>query len=409
MSIKNKKKKKKKLVNNNEIGDSSFSTFEVVIIIIISVVFGMITGYVITYGNSTLSVIRSHSGLLEISKAYGNILDNYYGEVDEDELSKGAIKGMLSVLEDPYTQFLDETTTDEFNESVSGTYVGIGISTEFVDNYNKIISIVDGGPGDKAGLKVGDFIIKVDNIDCSNMLPGELTDIITGEIGSSLSITIRRDGKEKNIQITREIIEVQNVIGKIIDDNIGYIQIKLFSANSYKQFSSLLDNYSEMGITSLIIDLRNNPGGHLLQTKEILELFFNKKTVLYQLEDNNKIVKVTSSKNNKVTIPVVLLINNSTASSAEVFVACFKDNYSNVTIVGTNSYGKDSVQKTLTLNSGSSIKFTTQKWYTPKGSSVADTGIDPDRIVIQDSKYYASYSDLDDSQLQEAINILNKK
>ncbi len=411
-----KKKKKKKKKKNKSIkntfskgfeNESRFTLIEVIIIILISVVFGIIIGYLLTYGNSNLSRVRSDTNLGEVVSTYNNIVDNYYGKLDEKKLSESAIKGMISSLDDPYSSFLDEGSTDSFNESVDGEYVGIGVTVAYEEDYNYIVSMIDNGPGEKAGLKVGDIILSIDGNDCHNLYPSELNKLIDGKIGTKVTVKIKRNDNEKEFSIKRDVIEIQNVSSKIYN-GIGYIIINIFSSNSYDQFSKELKKLEKKKIDSLIIDLRDNPGGHLIQARKILNLFFNKKTVLYQIEKEGSKEKVYAMDNKTKKYPIVILINGETASSAEVVAACFQDNYKKINIVGTNSYGKGDVQKSLSLNSGTSIKFTVEKWLTSKGKSVTDKGITPDTVIEQSTKYYVNYLEEDDIQLDEAIKILKE-
>ncbi len=404
---KNKKKKNQKVFVSSFDGDSRFSIFEVIIIILISVIFGIIIGYLLTYGNSNLSRVRSDTNLGEIVSTYNNIVDNYYGKVDEDKLSESAIKGMISSLDDPYSMYLDESSTDSFNESVDGSYTGIGISVEFDGEYNRVISINKKGPSYNI-LQEGDIILEIDGNDCHMIYPEAMNEFINGKAGTSLDIKIKRNEEELQYSIKREVIEIENVTGKVINKNIGYIKINIFSSNSYDQYAKTIKKLEKKNIKSLIIDVRDNPGGHLGQAQKLLELYFPKKTVLYQTESNGSKKKVYSTTNETRDYPVVLLINGETASSAEVLVACFKDNYKKATVLGTNSYGKGNVQKSLALSNGTSIKFTIEKWYTPKGKNVNEKGIEPDVIVEQSTMYYVDYLEENDTQLQEAINILKK-
>jgi len=394
----NYKKKKKSSIDV----ESNFSLFEVIIIILISVIFGIIIGYLITYSNSNLSRVRSDTYLGEIVSTYNNIVDNYYDKVDKESLTESAIKGMINSLGDPYSQYLDEESTSTFNESVDGEYVGIGITTSFMNEYNYINSILEDGPASKVGLQVGDIILSINNKDCHNVYPKDLNEMITGKIGTSVKIKILRGEEEFTYSIKRSVIEIKNVTGRVIDNNIGYIKIDIFSSNSYEQFVSTLNDLEGKKIKSLIIDIRDNPGGHLGQARRVLDLFFDKKTVLYQTEINGAKKKIYAEDSDSRSYPVVLLINHETASSAEVVAACFKDNYKDVHLIGNDTYGKGNVQKSVSLNSGTSIKFTIEKWLTPKGKSVTDVGVRPDIYVLED-EYYDLESD---TILQEAINIL---
>lgn len=408
---KRKKNKKGKLGQHHFIGeDSRFSLIEVVVIVLLSVIFGIIIGYLLTYGNSNLSKVRGRTHLGEIVNTYNNIVDNYYDDIDEGKMSQYAIKGMLSSLDDSYAAFFDEQTTDNFNESVDGEYVGIGITTILIDQYNQIVSIADYSPAAKAGLKVNDIVLSVDGFNCNNMDSQKLYHMINdGSIGSSLKVDVLRDSVKMSFVLKRDIIEIQNVTSKVIDEDdykIGYIKIDLFSSNSSEQFSHHLEKLENQKIDSLIIDLRNNPGGHLSQTKDILSMFFPKKTILYKVEKKGKIHNIYSLNSVSRRYPIAVLVNEETASSAEVVASCFQENYKKIHIVGTNTYGKGNVQKTFSFSDGSSMKFTIESWLTSKGNNVNGVGIEPDVIVEQDPSYYVQYTDEDDSQLQTAITLL---
>ena len=413
MGKSNKKKKKKKKGKNslfhNLENESNFSLFEVIVIIFISVIFGVIIGYMLTYGNSNLSRVRSDTNLGEVVRTYNSIVDNYYNEVDEEELAESAIKGMVSSLQDPYSAFLDEDSTSSFNESVDGQYVGIGITIESRNGYSEIISVVEDGPADKAGLKVDDVILSIDDHDCKNLSSTQISELVDGEVGTTLKMKVLRDEKEKTFTVTRRVVEIQNVTGDTYEVNgkkIGYLKINVFSSNSYSQFVTELNYMEKKKIKGLILDLRDNPGGHLNQARDILSLFFDKNTVLYQIASKGSKKKVYATMDDVRNYPIVVLINHETASSSEVVASCFKDNYKNVHIVGTNSYGKGNVQKSLSLGMGTSVKFTIEEWLTPKGESVSGKGISPTLYLEQDPEYFTTYEEEKDVQLQKAFSLL---
>ena len=192
------------------------------------------------------------------------------------------------------------------------------------------------------------------------------------------------------------------------NQKIGYIHIHIFSSHAFTQFQAALKELENQKIDSLIIDVRDNPGGHLAQARNILSLFFDKKTLLFQTESNGKRTKVYSTTAEKRDYPIIILMNQDTASAAEVLVACFQENYKNYHVVGVNSYGKSHVQKSLTLNSGSSIKFSIEKWLTPSGKIISETGLVPDVVVEQSPVYYVDQTVENDAQLQKAISIIKE-
>ena len=413
---KSKKKSDKKLKMENFFNilnfdldnDSKFSIFEVVIIIFISIVFGMIVGYVLTYTRSPLGSVKSNSKLSEIISTYNSIKDNYYKEIDEDTLVNAAVSGMIGSLDDNYSNYMDSSTTDSFNESVEGSFVGIGITIMYDGEYNKIIAVDDKGPSNKI-LKVDDLIVKVSGKDVRGIYGDDLKKLIRGKVGTAVKIKVLRNNKYLTFSIKRTNIEIETVKSNYFDvesKRIGYLDVDVISSNTYKQFNKNLKRLENKNIDSLIIDLRDNPGGHLSQTKEILSMFFNKKTVLYQLKDKDTKKKIYSSSNETRSYPIVILVNDGSASASEIITSCFMENYNNIKVVGTTTYGKGTVQQSHQLSTGTSIKYTVQEWLTSSGKSINEKGIKPDEELLMNSEYYSNPTYNTDNQLQKAIEIL---
>lgn len=413
---KSKKKSDKKLKMENFFNilnfdldnDSKFSIFEVVIIIFISIVFGMIVGYVLTYTRSPLGSVKSNSKLSEIISTYNSIKDNYYKEIDEDTLFNAAVSGMIGSLDDNYSNYMDSSTTDSFNESVEGSFVGIGITIMYDGEYNKIIAVDDKGPSNKI-LKVDDLIVKVSGKDVRGIYGDDLKKLIRGKVGTAVKIKVLRNNKYLTFSIKRTNIEIETVKSNYFDvesKRIGYLDVDVISSNTYKQFNKNLKRLENKNIDSLIIDLRDNPGGHLSQTKEILSMFFNKKTVLYQLKDKDTKKKIYSSSNETRSYPIVILVNDGSASASEIITSCFMENYNNIKVVGTTTYGKGTVQQSHQLSTGTSIKYTVQEWLTSNGKSINEKGIKPDEELLMNSEYYSNPTYNTDNQLQKAIEIL---
>ena len=413
---KSKKKSDKKLKMENFFNilnfdldnDSKFSIFEVVIIIFISIVFGMIVGYVLTYTRSPLGSVKSNSKLSEIISTYNSIKDNYYKEIDEDTLVNAAVSGMIGSLDDNYSNYMDSSTTDSFNESVEGSFVGIGITIMYDGEYNKIIAVDDKGPSNKI-LKVDDLIVKVSGKDVRGIYGDNLKKLIRGKVGTAVKIKVLRNNKYLTFSIKRTNIEIETVKSNYFDvesKRIGYLDVDVISSNTYKQFNKNLKRLENKNIDSLIIDLRDNPGGHLSQTKEILSMFFNKKTVLYQLKDKDTKKKIYSSSNETRSYPIVILVNDGSASASEIITSCFMKNYNNIKVVGTTTYGKGTVQQSHQLSTGTSIKYTVQEWLTSNGKSINEKGIKPDEELLMNSEYYSNPTYNTDNQLQKAIEIL---
>lgn len=402
MKNKGKSSKKKKRKNKKNTDNYTFSIIEVVIFMFISIIFGIVVGYIVTYSSSSLKSIREYPELKEIVDTYISVKKNYYKEINDRKFSDAAIKGMIDYLDDPNTVFLDNESTDDFNVSVSGSYVGIGATVLYDEGKNIIEEVNVNGPADKAGLKAGDVMISINGYNCYDVPTDDIQKYFGGEVGSKIKIKVDRDGKEKTFIVTKDIIDVKNISSNIynLDNNkVGYLKINMFSKNIYNQFKNELDYLEKNDINNLVIDLRKNPGGHLSETRKILNLFFKKNTVLYKIDNGKKITDFKDNTSEYRTMPVYLLVDSSSASSSEVFASCFRNNYPKVYIVGGNTYGKGTVQKTQSLLSGTSIKYTTERWLTSKGKSIDGTGIKPDYEV----EYSTSDSDVD-SQLQFVLD-----
>lgn len=386
--------------------DNGFSTLEVIIIIFVAIFFGVVIGCVLSSSRTFGTLVDSEAK--EIITTYENIVENYYDEIDKKQLLDAAVSGMISILDDPYSVYMDSEDTESFNETVDGSFVGIGTTVEWTDGKFKIIEVLSDSPAEKAGIKVNDYIIKIGKEYVDKLSLEEVSNKIRGKKGTSVSITVKRDNEELDFKLKRDVVDLLSVATNVFGD-VGYIYISSFASNTSNQFKDAYIELEKKKIKSLIIDVRNNPGGRLGQVNNILDLFFDKKTVLYQIETKGKIEKVTAKKSNSLNIPVVVLVNHNTASAAEILAACFKDNYSNATVVGSVTYGKGTIQKAIELSSGSSIKYTTQKWLTPKGKWINELGVIPDEVVDQSEEYVNEPNNDNDVQLQMAIEILTEK
>ena len=384
---------------------TSFSIYEVIGIIVISILFGVVVGYVIMYSRYPANQVGNNKALREVVETYQEIANYYYGGMSEAALSEGAIKGMIQSLNDANSNFMNQDVTNSFNETVDGSFVGIGVVIQYKDDYNEVVEVYENGPAEKAGIKVGDVLLKVDGQDIKGVYGDKVASLVRGKTDTMVEITVKRDEKEKTIKVKRGVVELQSVSSDVInyeDRNIGYIKITTFSDNTSKQFSGALGKIEE-SIDSLVIDVRDNPGGHLQQVTDILSVFFSKGKVLYQIESKEKKDKVTSLTKESRDYPVMVLINRGSASASEILASCFKDNYPNAKVIGITSYGKGTVQKSVSLRSGNSFKYTTQKWLTAKGEWIDGKGVVPDIEVTQSNEYLQNPVYENDVQLQEAF------
>ena len=389
---------------------SGFNFSEVIIIMIIAIMFGFLLGNIV---NFVVFNDKSSNGdeLDELVTTYNNIIDNYYEDVDKEELIDAGIQGMINYLDDPYATYFSGDASQNFNEELEGTYEGIGVEVMLKDGIISVGNVFDGSPASKVGVKIGDVITKVNDTDVTGKSLTEVVNMISGSDTKSSKLTVTRDGEELSFELSKETIETPIVDSEIYENNnkkIGYIKIDIFNSNSYKQFNDALKKLEKKNIKGLVIDVRDNPGGYLSEVKSILSLFLNKKQVLYQLQTKTETEKVYGTKKSiDRDYPVSVIINDESASASEILASAFKESYGSH-VVGINSYGKGTVQSASDLNSGDTIKYTVQKWLTPDGNWVNDIGVVPtDRVetVLKDGETL-NYDN--DTMLQTAISVVSE-
>ncbi len=383
----------------------TFNFIELISIIIVSLFLGAIVGNIITYDKENIVFNSVPEELDEFVSTYNTINNSYYKKISKDKLLDAAIEGMLSSLDDPYSEYMNKTDSTEFNETVNGEYDGIGITIISDNDEVKIVSVFDNSPAKKVGLKAGDKIAAINDENVANKNTEQITKLIKNS--KKVKIKVIRDNEEKEYTIKKGTVDIPSVTSKMIDkDNkIGYISISIFSSNTYKEFNKALEKLEKNNMKALVIDVRNNPGGHLDQVSDIIDLFLNKNDVMYQIKNNKKKKKVYAATNSKRKYKIAVLINKNSASASEILAAALKDSY-NSSVVGVNSYGKGSVQKQYKLANGSSIKYTVKKWYTPKGESIDKKGVEPTEVIDQSEDYFNDPSIDNDTQLQKAIEIV---
>ena len=408
----NKKVKEKKIeiVNDNKTKEKElYTSKEVIIVMIFSIGIGILMcfgGISIITGKNYLAVTKD---LKKVVDTYYAIVDNYYGELDRDKLIDGAVEGMISSVGDTFTSYSDTDSTSSFDETINGSYEGIGCTVATLeDGTISVIDMFEDSPSYKAGLKVGDIILKVDGESYEGKNSNDISNYIKNSGKSKIVLTVKRDSEEKDISINLSKVEIPHVSGKVIEQDskkIGYIKISLFASNSYKQFKNKLDELEKSNIDDLIIDVRDNSGGYLSSVTDICNLFLDKGKVIYQLEDSKGKVKKKDTTKEKRKYDIVVLINDGSASASEILASAIKESYGG-DIVGTNSYGKGTVQQTKKLLDGSMIKYTTQKWLTPDGNSINEVGVTPTKVVELNEEYLNNPTTENDNQLQEAIKLI---
>ena len=385
---------------------TSFSIMEVVGIIVISILFGMAIGYIIMYSRNPVHQVGRNKSLMEVVDTYQEIVQNYYGEIDEKKLSEEAIKGMIKSLNDSNSNYMDEYITNSFNVTVDGSFVGIGVTIVYENDYNRVVEVFSDSPAEKAGIQVDDILLKVDGKDVKGLMGDEISSLVRGKVGSKVKVVVQRGEEKKTFTITRGTIDIQSVSSDVIsyeNRKIGYIKITTFSDTTYKQFSKALKKIEKDDIDSLVLDVRDNPGGHLKQVTDVLSTFFPKKTALFQVQTKEKKEVVYSNSKESRKYPIMILINGGSASASEILASCFQDNYSKAMIIGNTSYGKGTIQKSVSLNTGTSFKYTTQKWLTSKGKWLNEKGVTPDIVINQCEEYSQNPVYENDTQLQEAF------
>lgn len=388
-----------------------YTSREVVTVMLFSIGIGILLcfGLISLFtGKNYLAVTRD---LKKVVDTYYAIVDNYYGELDKDSLIDGAVEGMISSVGDSFTSYSDTDSAISFNETINGTYEGVGLSIATLnDGTITVIEVFDDSPAYKAGIKVGDIILKVDGESYEGKSGSDISNYVKNSGKDKVVLTIKRDDKEEDITVNLSKVDIPYVSGEILEKDgkkIGYIDISLFSSNSYKQFKNKLDKLEKDNIDGLIIDVRDNSGGYLTSVTDICNLFLEKGKIIYQLEDSKGKVKKKDTTKEKRSYDVVVLINGASASASEILASAIKESYGGE-VVGTNSFGKGTVQQTKKLLDGSMIKYTTQKWLTPDGNFINEVGVTPTKEVELDSKYFENPTHENDNQLQEAINLIIK-
>lgn len=340
------------------------------------------------------------------------IKDNYYEKIDDSKMVEGAIKGMVNGLDDPYTVFMNKKEFDELKTSTQGSFTGVGIYIGDKDGKIVVVAPIEDSPAEKAGIKSGDIITKVNDQEVSAKESDKAVAMMKGKAGTKVKITIYREGVgEKDIEVTREKIVFKTVKSEMLSDNIAYIRITTFDENTSKAFISALDDMKSKGMKGLILDLRDNPGGLLDECKVVADKLLGKGTIVYTLDkDGNK--EVLESDEDKINVPLVILTNGGTASASEIVSGAVRDHKAG-TLIGTTTFGKGLVQTVIPLIDGTGIKVTTARYYTPSGECIQKKGIKPDiEIPLPENLKDKPISELnraEDVQLKKAIEVIKTK
>ncbi|MBP2640582.1 MAG: ctpB 1 [Firmicutes bacterium] len=344
------------------------------------------------------------AGAVKLFRAMQLVKTRYVEEVPVDTLMAGAIKGMVTSLGDPHSVYMDANMYKEFMIQTEGSFGGVGIVIGVKDKILTVIAPVEGTPGEKAGIKSGDQIVKIDGQETKNMALDEAVGKIRGPEGTQVVLTILRPGSEpKDYPVTRSNIQIKTVAGKMLEDQIGYIRISMFNENTGNDFTRKYQELEQAGMKALVLDMRDNPGGLLEESVKVAGKLVPKGPIVSVVTRDGK-RDVHSSTLEKVPYPAVVLVNGGSASASEIVAGAVQDTGSG-TLVGVKTFGKGSVQTLLRLDMQTAIKLTIAKYYTPSDRSINGTGIMPDVVVEMPASPAAGQ----DVQLDKAIEIIKTK
>ena len=392
----------------------------IMLIFLVALITSLLTTIVVyKYGMpvNNIKYITSSNNINEdiISKTlskFREVIDkNFLGEIDEEKLLEGAIKGYVDGLGDEYSEYFTKEELEEYKISALGNYTGIGIymvkDTE--RNVILVLSPIKGSPAEKAGILPGDIISKVNDITYTGeQMTDASNNIKKGEIGTKVKLEIIRGTEVLNFEVVREEIKINHVESKVLENNIGYLSLSTFDEGCFSEFKTKMDELVSKNVKSIIIDLRNNGGGIVDEAVNIADLFTNKDETLLITVDKNGKEEITKAKQDKkYDVEIVILTNENTASASEILAGALRDK-ANAKIIGTKTYGKGVIQQLITLNDGSGLKITTNEYYTPNKNKINKVGIIPDEIIElpEELQNQLTIEESKDVQLKKAIEVL---
>ena len=365
-----------------------------------------------TAGTSqTAQTVLDDGTLSKLDELMGQINLNYYEDVDASDLQEGLYSGLLEGLNDPYSAYYTEEEYKDLMEQTQGNFYGIGagLSQDKESMQVTITKVYEDTPAEKAGLKAGDVIVKVDDIDATSMEVSDLVQHIRGEEGTTVHLEIYRPGESDDLEydIERAKVNYETVTGQLLDGGIGYIYVTEFGEDTANQFEKTIADLESQGMKAMIVDLRNNGGGMITAVTQMLDDILPEGLLVYTEDKYGNRQEFKSSDDTKLKYPMAVLVTGYSASASEIFAGAIRD-YDYGTLIGTTTYGKGVVQKIIPLPDGDAVKLTIAKYYTPKGENIQGTGIDPD---IELEYEYTGDPDADfdiysDNQVAKAIEVL---
>ena len=362
-------------------------------------------------GKKTIKTLTNSSSIESTFNNFKKFIEKkYIGTIDEEKMLESAIKGYVEGLDDEYSEYITKEEMKEYMEETNGKYVGIGVYISNNTQTNQIVVLMPmkGSPAEEAGMKSGDIITKIDGVEYKGEDLSKASNALKQEEGPKVKVEILRDNQTIELEIERKTIKINHVESEVINNSIGYIQISTFDDGCYDEFKQKIDELKTKNIKSLIIDLRNNGGGIVEEAINIADLFTTKNSTLLITTGKNTEEEITKAKKDKeIDMPIVILVNENTASASEILTAAIKENCDKVTIVGKTTFGKGVIQTIFTLTDGSGLKLTTNEYYTPKRNKINKIGIKPDvEVDFPENESVYSIEKQKDTQLQKAIELL---
>ncbi len=362
--------------------------------------------------NQYLNKANSAYMTAKMSLVKTKLEDTYIRDLNEDDMIEGAIKGYVSGVGDKYTQYLTTEDMQALMESTTGNYVGIGVYmvTSSEANGVVIVGVIEDSPAEKAGIQAGDIIVKIDDQDFLGKKSDDASNAIKGKEGTTVKMVVKRESEEKEFIIERKTIKVKTVGSQMLDNNVGYIKISSFDIGTASEFKDSYNKLKDQNIKGLILDLRGNGGGVVGEALSIADTMVEKgRTLLITTDKDGKEKIDKASEDPTITVPVIILVNEGTASSSEILAVSLRDNC-RYTIIGAKTYGKGVIQSIYTFKDGTGMRVTTNEYFSPTHNIINDVGIEPD-IKVELDKEWKGYSSVpfeNDKQLQKAIEELNK-
>ncbi|MDD2391760.1 MAG: S41 family peptidase [Bacilli bacterium] len=401
--------KNKKKATKIEENKASFGTIEVIGLVLITCIVSLVFGYSLNFFSrqNNEKYVAVDETLQEFITNYNEVVDNYYGDLSKKDLLEAAFKAILLEIDDKYTGLID-MENNSVKISLDGEYQGIGIEIKTDKEQNIVVNkIFENSPASQVDIKQGDIITKINETVIDKFFASQVSELISVQGDNEFTLELKRNNNTFSVKLKRGKIELNPVVHKMIEEDnakIGYIKLKIFSANSYNFFETALKELENKKMETLIIDLRDNSGGQLFATENIMDLFVDSSKIVYQIKKDNKISKTYSDGKETKKYPIVVLTNGESASASEMLTGMLKDNL-DVYIVGENTYGKGTVQD---VNSFGDLryKYTSMEWLTPKGTSVNEVGIKPDLKVTASQEYIKNPTSENDNQLQSAIDYI---